>query len=202
MSELTNPVLETIVNRRSTRSYTAQQVEEEALTAILEAGRYAPSGGNSQNCHFLVIQNPEVLDELAVLVRETFRAMKPYAWRYRSLNNSIEKAQSGRDDYHFFYHAPTLVVVANRKHYPNAMADSACALQDMMITASSLGVGSCWINQLHWLELERKEEVMEFLRELGLGKDETVCGALALGYPAKPLGEPLKRTGNRVTYVR
>ena len=81
------------------------------------------------------------------------------------------------------------------------MADSACALENMMIAANALDLGSCWINQLHWLDED--EEVREYLYGLGLSEDETVTGALSLGYAAEglPNHTPLPRTGNPVTWI-
>ena len=54
-------VLEFIKSRRSTRKFTDKEIEAEKLDQILEAGRYAPSGGNSQSTHFFVIRNKDVL---------------------------------------------------------------------------------------------------------------------------------------------
>jgi len=193
-----NPILDTIQKRRSVRAYTGEQIREEELTAILEAGRYAPSGGNHQTCHFLVIQNPEILSQLAGLVRDTLRSMTSYEWMYKSLRNAIASAQNDR--YNFTYQAPTLIVVANKKHYPNNLADSSCALQNMILAASSLGVGSCWINQLRWLD--KNEDIRAYMEIIGLGSDETICGSLSLGYPASEIPAPLERTGNPVTYIR
>ena len=48
---------ESIITRRSTRKYLDKEVSQELLEKIIETGRYAPSGGNSQSNHFLVIQN-------------------------------------------------------------------------------------------------------------------------------------------------
>ena len=97
--------------------------------------------------------------------------------------------------------APVLIVTANKRGYGNAMADSACALENMMIAANALDLGSCWINQLHWLD--ESEEVRAILEPLGLGQDETITGGLIVGYPAdgELLREPLPRTGNPVTWV-
>jgi len=193
-----NEVLETIRRRRSVRTYTGEQIREEDLAAILEAGRYAPSGGNNQTCHFLVIQNPEIRSQLTALVRDTFRSMTSYEWMYKSLRNAIASAQN--DHYDFTYQAPALIVVANKKHYPNNMADSSCALQNMMLAAASLGVGTCWINQLRWLD--KNEDIRTYMETIGLGSDETICGGLSLGYPASEIPAPLERTGNPVTYIR
>ncbi|MCD8189611.1 MAG: nitroreductase family protein [Clostridiales bacterium] len=190
-------VEEIIRNRRSVRKFNDIPLSDEALSAIVEAGRWAPTGGNCQTTHFLVITNGEVLETLRVRVKTAFAGMELAEGQYLSIQNSIRRAKQG--DYVYDYHAPALVVVANRRGYPNAMADSACALQNMLLTAEALGVGSCWINQLHWLD--ENPLVRDYLESLGLGGDETICGAAAFGnydgiYPRKP------RTGMKVEYIR
>lgn len=192
-----NQVLNVIRNRRSVRAYRPEGLPRETLEAVLEAGRYAPSGGNNQTSHFMVLESPALLMELARLVEREFAAMELREDLYSSLKSSI--AQSKRGGYVFHYGAPVLVVLANRKGYGNAMADCSVALENMMLAAASLGVGSCWINQLHWLD--ENHAVRRYLEERGLGPDETVCGAVSLGYPAEELRPPLPRKGNPVTFV-
>ena len=68
--------LEAIYTRRSTRKFQNKMVPKELLNEVLEAGRYAPSGGNSQSTHFLVITKEEVLKELVKLVKEGFAKME------------------------------------------------------------------------------------------------------------------------------
>ncbi|MCC8162048.1 MAG: nitroreductase family protein [Lachnospiraceae bacterium] len=192
-----NEVLGVIMNRRSTRKFNDHPVTEEQLAAIVEAGRYAPTGGNSQSVHFVVMINAEVREKLRVLVQNAFLHMELSDDMYSSLKNSIRLSREG--NYAFDYHAPILIVVSNRRGYPNAIADSACALQNMMLEAESLGVGSCWINQLHWLDED--PDIRAYLEPLGIGEDETICGALALGnYDTKQEVKP--RTGMKVDYVR
>jgi len=118
---------------------------------------------------------------------------------YVSLRRSISAAKKG--GYVFHYNAPVLIVTANRRDYGNAMADSACALENMMIAANALNLGSCWINQLHWLD--GNGQIRAMLEGLGLGKDETVTGGLILGYgeEGQPARGALPRTGNPVTWV-
>ncbi len=71
----------------------------------------------------------------------------------------------------------------------------------MMIAANALDLGSCWINQLHWLD--ENETIRRFMYKYGLKEDETITGGLILGYPegGKPNREPLERKGNPVTWV-
>ena len=106
-----------------------------------------------------------------------------------------------KGQYAFHYMAPVLIVTANKKGYGNAIADSACALENMMIAANALDLGSCWINQLHWLD--ESEGVRDFMEKLGLGADETITGGLIVGYPAdgELQREPLPRKGNPVTWI-
>ena len=68
--------LEAIYTRRSTRKFQNKMVPKELLNEVLEAGRYAPSGGNSQSTHFLVITKEEVLKELVKLMKEEFAKME------------------------------------------------------------------------------------------------------------------------------
>ena len=142
--------IEAILTRRSTRKFSTELPERGLIEKILEAGRYAPSGGNSQTTHFIVIESSAVLKELAELVRSAFSAMEYTEDTYSSIKNSINASKRG--NYIFHYNAPVLIVTANRKGYGNAMADSACALENMMIAANALDLGTCWINQLHWLD--------------------------------------------------
>ena len=193
--------LELIKSRRSTRRFKSTAVEEDKLKKVLEAGRYAPSGGNCQSAHFMVVRNSEVLGKLADLVQQEFAAMGETPGMYKSIVNSIRSSKKG--GYVFHYAPPVLIILANQKNYGNNIADCSCALENMMLMANALDLGSCWINQLKWLN--ENPILLEYLRGLGLKEDERVYGALALGYAdtadGLPEREPLKRTGNEVTYI-
>ena len=192
-------MLDFIKSRRSTRAFDSRPVERNLTEAVLEAGRFASSGGNSQTSHFLVIQDREILDSLAVLVRESFAGMEITEGMYPSMANSIRLSRGGK--YVFHYGAPVLILAANRKDYGNNLADISCVLENMMLMANALDLGSCWINQLKWLNED--ERLLALERELGLKEDERVYGALALGRPAAgaPARDPLPRKGNEVTWI-
>ena len=191
--------LEAIFTRRSTRKYKDDMPDGSIIEKIIEAGRYAPSGSNSQNTHFIVFNEKHILTAMADLVREEFSKMEADQDTYISLKHSINASKKG--DYVFHYNAPVLIVVANKKGYGNAMADSACALENMMIAANALDLGSCWINQLHWLD--DNDRIREFMSTYGLKEDETITGGLILGYAAAGLPDrtALERTGNPVTWA-
>ncbi|PBC74664.1 nitroreductase family protein [Fibrobacter intestinalis] len=192
---------ECICSRRSTRRYKALPVEQEKLEKIILAGRFAPSGGNNQTNHFLVIRNADVLRRLAELVESIFSKMEVTDGMYKSIRNSILNSRKG--GYVFHYRAPVLIVVANQKDYGNNMADVSVAIENMMLEANELDLGSCWINQLRWLN--ENPTLLAYLQTLGLLENERVYGSVAIGYPLTesgfPLRQPLPRTGNLVTFV-
>ena len=184
--------------RRSIRSFDERPVDENVLAVILEAGTYAPSGGNSQSTHRIVITDPDVLDRLRNLVQQEFAKMEIKEDTYKSLKNSISQSKQG--SYVYDYHAPVLVVVANKKGYGNGMADSAMMIENMLLQATDLGIGSCYINQLHWLD--DNPVIHRELMELGLQEDETITGGVAFGYVTQWPKNELKRTGNPITFIR
>ena len=189
--------IEAIMTRRSNRRFTNEMPGKQEIGKIIECGRQAPCGSNSQSVHFIVISDQKVLKDLAEIARDEFSKMEVNEDTYVSLKNSI--LASKRGDYVFHYGAPLLIVTANKKGYGNAMADSACALENMMIAANALDLASCYINQLHWLS--DNERIVSYMETIGLEKDEYITGALALGKAETLLQKEKQITGNPVTWV-
>ncbi|MDY6264449.1 MAG: nitroreductase [Fibrobacter sp.] len=193
--------LEAIKTRRSTRKFKARAVEMEKLQQIVEAGCFGPTGGNAQGNHFFVISNATVLMMLKDMVQTAFAKMELRDDLYKSLKNSIMLSQKG--NYSFSYNAPVLIVVANKKDYGNNMADVACAVENMMLAANELDLGSCYINQLKWLNEE--PSIRGYLGTLGLKDDERVYASVAIGYADTESGLPNRtestRIGNEVVFV-
>ena len=163
-----NEMLKLMHDRRSTRAYRPEPLQEAVIQQILEAGRFAPSGMNKQLNHFYVITDPNYLADLTALVSR--------------------------------YGAPVLVLVTNQKESTTCVQDASCAMENMMLAAFSLGVGSCWINQLYRTREDR--EVQEKLAEIGVTPEEMPVAALALGWPAVDFPGPREKTGNLVSWVR
>ena len=193
--------LDAIMTRRSTRSYRPDPVEEEKIRQILEAGRQAPSGGNNQTSHFFVIRNRDVLSRLISMTEKAFAGMEVTENTYASMKHAINASKKG--GYVFCYDAPVLIAVVNRRDYGNNIADCACAIENMMIAANALDLGSCWINQLKWLNEE--PEIVEYLHGFGMKENERVYGAVIIGYPASGTGLPnrylMVLKGNEVTWI-
>lgn len=191
-------ILDIIKKRRSIRKYKPEQITDEQLKMILEAARFAPSGSNNQSSHFVAVQSAVILDELRTIVRGEFAKMDENGEVYGSIKTSIKLSKKGT--YNFMYNPPTLIIAANRRGYGNAMADCSLALGNMMLTATDLGLGTCWINQLKWLNSNQR--VIEYLKKLGISDEEIVCGSLAVGYPDQSDLPPIVRMGNRTDIIK
>lgn len=195
---MSNPTIETIKKRRSIRVYADKQISNDELEKIITAGRVAPSGRNVQMNHFIVIQNEKKRKAIRRLIEDAYAAIDPADPTYPKLERAILRAK--KHDYDFFFSAPTLIVVANKRHNENGMADVAVALENMMLAATSLSIGSCYINQFK--RMRDNPEVMSFFGDLSLADDEHILGALSLGYAGSAWPTRKEITGNLVTYHR
>ncbi|MHB8128890.1 MAG: nitroreductase family protein [Mobilitalea sp.] len=173
-------ILDIIRTRRSIRSYSEEQIPDMKLNEILEAAIHAPSGSNSQTWLFTVLQNTEILKTLNEYVRNAFMKFEVNENTYRSIVGG--KKASINPNYNFYYDAPTLIIASNDNSYPNAIADCAAALQNILLTAHSLDLGACWINQLTWFGNE--PEIRELLTEVGIPRNHMVCCSAAVGFPS------------------
>lgn len=189
-------LFECIKTRRSTRNYLDKKIETKLIEQVIEAGRFSPSGGNSQSNHFIVIQNKQIINDLVQMVESAFSKMTYDDTTYKSLKSSIIQSQKG--GYRFCFNAPVLIIVANKKDYGNNQADVSIAIENMILAANALDLGSCYVNQLKWLNED--QEIKEYLFQLGMKEDERVYGSLVLGYVNELNRTPLKRTGNEVTW--
>ena len=187
-----NETIETILKRRSIRRFSPSQVDDEDLETILTCALYAPSGHNLQSPRFIVMQKPATLTELNGIIQKALACIAPQPGTPQ-YSGALRARQAG---YHFCYNAPTLITAVAPKDNPNAMADCACALENCMLAATALGLGSCWSNQVHWLT-----EVME-LRALfarfGLKEEEDIFGSVAIGYAEGLFPSPDSRKTGRV----
>ncbi|WP_234124087.1 nitroreductase family protein [Clostridium hydrogenum] len=166
-----NEVLQNILTRRSIRKFKEEQIKDEELELILKAGTYAPSGMNKQSWQFTVVQNKEKIDLLAKVVREAL----------------------GRDEGYNFYKPATLIMLSNDKENTNGLADCSCALENIFLMAHSLGIGSCWINQLKTICDEKA--VREVLTSFDIPQNHVVWGIAAIGYPDQETKEHERKAG-------
>ncbi len=166
-----NDALKAIAGRRSLRKYGPGQVSDAELQAVLEAGLQAPSGHNDQSWFFAVIQNADLIQEISDGAKEAMRQI-PIPWI----------AELGKNEkYNIFYDAPTAVIVAAKKDAVAPLADVCAAIENMLIAAESLGLGSCWIGfaKFYFTGPER-------MTKLGIPEDYEVHYGVVLGH--KPEG--------------
>ena len=164
-----NETLNVLKQRRGCKSYQDRQITDAELDAVLEAGTYAPTGRNQQSPILVAVQNREDLDTL------------------RRLNAAV--AGTDTDP---FYGAPTVVVVLADKNWPTRVYDGSCVMENMMIAAEALGLGSRWIHRAR--EVFESEEGKALLKSWGVEGEYEGIGNCILGYWAweKPAAAPRK----------
>jgi len=144
-------LLDLILSRRSIRRYEKKDISEEVLQQILEAGRQAPSAANRQPIRFVIVKDHDILKNLC--------------------DNLINR---------FVKYAPVAIVgcadVQSLLTGKWAVVDTTIAMQNMVIAAWTLGVGSCWIGAC------KEEKVKELLKIPDKWK---VVALVTLGYPAE-----------------
>jgi nitroreductase len=165
-----NETMNTILTRRSVRSFLPKQIPEDVLAEILQAGLYAPSGQGKQTWHFSVVTNQEQIKGLAQVIA----------------------SHLGRDSYNLYAPA-ALIIPSNLRDSRHGMEDNACALENIFLAAWSYGVGSCWINQCRIFCDE--PDVREILHSMQVPDEHVVYGMAALGYPAADTAHSVKKTG-------
>ncbi|ATW26824.1 nitroreductase family protein [Candidatus Formimonas warabiya] len=182
--------LKIIKQRRSIRSFKDEQIKEEELQAVLEAGLYAPNAGD-QAWHFTVIQNQEVLDRLNLAAKEVAAQMD--FEHLRALGNN--------EKFNCLYGAPTLIIVSGNEQAPIPLeADCAAATQNLLLAAESLGLGSCWIFfVLLAFNAPQGSELRKLLKIPGGYKPYT---SVALGYKKAAAVQAPDRKPNLITYIR
>ncbi len=174
-----NETLRTIASRRSVRSYKKEQIKDEELQAILEAGLQAPSGHNDQSWYFTVIQNKKIIQEINDGAKSVMRSSAT-DWVVHAGNS---------DQLHIFYHAPTIILVSAKNGAVSPMPDTCAAIENIFIAAESLKIGSCWIGFARYFFENGKNH-----KESGIPEGYTIQNTIALGYkPDTPLLSPPAR---------
>lgn len=128
-------LIEIIKSRRSIRRFKSKPVPNNLIDAILEAGRWAPSGLNNQPWRFIVVLKPELINKISEHTK------------YKSIVSA----------------APALIVVfldntAGYDRTKDLQAIGAC-IQNMLLMSHSLGLGSCWLGEI----LNKREKVERLL---------------------------------------
>lgn len=170
-------------SRRSIRTYSSRAVEREQLTRLIDLAHYAPTGTNSQQVQWLVINSRAQLHVMGALIIDMLRnliaAGHPLAQAYR-LERSVAAWEAGRDP--VLRGAPALIVAHAPKAYPLAQVDSTIALTFLDLAAPTVGLGACWAG-FFMMAAAQNPQLQELL---ALPDGHSCCGALMIGYPQYP----------------
>ena len=142
--------IDRIITRRSIRRYEKKEIPEDVLNQILEAGRNAPSAANMQPIRFIILKDHEIKKKLSTIFSR------------------------------FLKEAPVAIVgcadVKARLTGRWAVVDATIAMQNMVIAAWNLGVGSCWIGAFNEKKVKEKLKIPDKWKVVAL---------ITLGYPAE-----------------
>ena len=176
---MSKSTLEDLKNRRSIRSFKSDQIKDEELNAVLEAGSWAPSGGGAQSAVIVAIQDKAVISKL------------------EKLNAAVLGDMSKTP----FYGAPTVVaVLADKLARPTYVEDGSLVLGNLQNAAYAIGNGSCWIHRAK--EVFSSDEGKAFLKEWGLSENFVGVGFCILGYAAGNIPAAKPRKANYIINVK
>ncbi len=166
-----------MLTRRSVKSYTDEQVPQELVEKIIEAGRYAPTGMNAMSPIFIAVQDPEMIKKLSKM-------------------NAAVMGMDGDP----FYGAPTVVLVLANRERSTWLEDGSLAMGNLQLAAHALGVGSCWIHRC--FQMFESEEGKTLLREWGVEGDYAGVGCCILGYQKDAPKLRVPRRDGQVFFVK
>ena len=166
---------EELLKRRSVRKYKPDQITEEQLDAVLEAGLYAPTAKNNQTPVMVAVRDKETRDLLS------------------RINAEIMDVDTDP-----FYGAPCVIVVLADPDMPTWIDDGSLVLGNLMNAAHALGLGSCWINRAR--QTFDRPEGKALLEKWGLPERYRGVGNCILGY-ADEVPVPKERLAGRIIKV-
>jgi nitroreductase/NAD-dependent dihydropyrimidine dehydrogenase PreA subunit len=169
-----------LMARRSVRKYKEAPVAHGLLENLLDTARYAPTGSNKQEVHWMVFENPAEVRQLASLVIDSMRVMLPEMQdEYLSIRMKriISAWDQGKD--RILRGAPHLVVVHSPAEVPFAGVDCVIALTYLELYAYALGLGTCWAGYF----TSAANLYAPLSAALQLPEGHICSGAIMLGYP-------------------
>jgi nitroreductase len=199
-----NEVERVILQRRSVRNFKKTQVPEYLVNRVLECGRFAPSAGNNQSWKFVIVRDPELIEEMttytrgwarraAKLLDPTFPGAVTTAKTSAVTNLLLSKiaasmghptglsgvSQLASGELGLWHGAPTVILLlVDTRGTGKPYLDLGIAGQNMVLAAHSMGLGTCWVSFAMFLERSRKYRKM-----FGIEPPMRLATSLALGFP-------------------
>lgn len=171
-----NETVKNLLERRSIRKYLEKEVPDELIEEIVKCGTYAPTGKGMQSPIILVIKDKETRDKIS------------------KINASILGTTSDP-----FYGAPVVIIVLANKEHATYIYDGSCVMENLMVAAHSLGLGSCWIHRAK--ETFETEEGKQILKDLNIVGDYEGIGNCIIGYPAGEMPVAKDRKDNYIYVI-
>lgn len=168
--------LDLLLTRRSVRAYKPDPVPTALLEEVLRAGTYAPTGGGRQSPVLVAVTDKATRDEIS----------------------RLNAAVMGKDT-DPYYGAPVLVLALADPASSTWVEDASCALENMMLAAHALGLGSVWVHRER--EIFDSEAGKALLRAWGLPETLRGVGSIALGYASGPAPAPAPRKDGYIVRV-
>ncbi len=183
-------MIEEIKTRRSIRKYKQYEIPTEAINKIIQAGRFAPSGKNKQPWKFIVYGGDAKRNLLAKMEEGLKRELSGKAY----LPDSAYGLPDAHNTLRVMGEAPTLAVIINpygKSPFEQVTVDErvteivdslsiGAAIQNMLLEAERLGIGTLWIGNTFFAY----PELAEFVKEPG-----QLVGAVAMGYAQEKPGQ-------------
>ena len=173
--------------KRSIRGFKKKKVPRAIMEKVLNSMKYAPTGANIRTLECTIISDDVIIKKLSESVMDAIIASNNP--RY---SENLKKAKEFGFDA-IFYNAPHVMIIHSTN--PNDSMNATIALTYGMLSAQSLGLGTCWIGLAYGILITNKE-----IREKIAGIQGRVWGVIIIGYPAQkffrvPPRPPIKTKG-------
>lgn len=168
-----NETINTLITRRSVRSFDGKTIDDETLGIILKAGEFAPSGMDRQDTVMVAVRDKETV----------------------SLLSKLNAGVMGRDS-DPFYGAGTVIIVFADSNVFTHVEDGSLVMGNLMNAAHALGVDSCWIHRAK--EVFGSDEGKELMKKWGVPAGYVGIGNCILGYGSSDYPEAKPRKDGRV----
>ncbi len=177
-----NPVLSSIMARRSVRKYLDKPVEHEKLELIAKCGINAPSGMNGQPWQIRIVEDQKLISDVTEVYKKTNPAQ-------------VERDKGFKN---MFRNAPNLICVCTPAN--GGLLDAGMLAENMMLAAQSMGLGTCCLGGPVRF-LNANADARFFLDRLDIPEGYQLCYILAIGYPDEsPEAKP--RDASKVKYIK
>jgi len=154
--------------KRSIRQYQNKKVPAEIIEKVIDSMRYAPTGANMRNLKCLIISDDEKIKLLSDSIIDAIET--------GGVDNRLSRIRDEGID-PIYYNAPHVLIFYSKN--PWDTRNTSIAMTYGMLSAQTMGLGSCWIGFAHGILLENSE-----IREKFTGIQTYVLGVMTIGYPA------------------